>query len=577
MDITLGTPLRLGHLPLVMDVLRRTGLLSVIDQAVADDRRSKVSTAECVAVILCGVFVGEHGLWRMRERLSPYDMRTIMQDAGFDLAEFPEERLAKALDDLFAADLDRLMSGVALQAIRQFTLATDFLQFDTTSLSFFGAYEREGIDEAYEGILPPKVVRGYSKDHRPDLKQVVFGSVVTADGGVPLWGKVLDGNCADSTAAAEFFARVRDVVADPRQVCLVADCKGWCAENLALVHQSGMRLLSRLPRNTTLHAQLLERSFQPQRIERPPASVGAEPDWYEIQGFDAHETITVAVTDRAGKTTSEERQVPVRAVRVYSSALHRRKERGIDATRARELREAARKIRAWESRAYACRSDAERALARDCAQHGFLTLTITGDIAEATGPIKRGRGRPPKNPEPAVQGRHYRISYQVAHAHHQTIAAHLRRAATFVLIRTAPTGWTISDAEMLDRYKDQYHVEHGFAWLKSTAAINPMFVELPRRIASLGFLYCIGLMVWSLMQRTVRKRLKELGKGLPYHRNKPSDRITTRFLFELFSKVQSIEVSTGQGPARKQVLGMDQWTHLACQALGCRANAYSPV
>ena len=574
MDIELGVPERLGHLPLVMDVLRRTGFLRVIDHAIADDRRSKVSTGECAAVILCGVFVGEHGLWRLRERLAPYDMQTIMQDGGFSLDEFPEERLAKALDDLFAADLDRLMSGLALQVIEQFHLGADFLQFDTTSLSFYGAYESEEFGGMGGGIVPPKIVRGYSKDHRPDLKQVVFGSLVSADGGVPLWGKALDGNTADSTAAAEFFTHVRKLVKNPREVCCVADSKGWTSEILALVHQAGMRLLSRLPRNTRLHRNIMDRPFHPEtRIERPAKKKGAPGEWYEIQGFDENEVVRVLDDDGNEQAVT----IPVRALRVYSSALFASKQKTLERTYVKEQAKAKRLIRDWSSRAYACRTDAERALRRHGDQHGLTTVDIIGEIQRVDGPMKRGRGRPRKSPEPDLPREHFRIVYEAKRAHHMTIQARLRNTATFVLVRTRPDDWNIGDEEMLQRYKQQYHVEHGFSWLKSRAAINPMFVETPRRVASLCFLYCVGLMVWTLIQRTVRKNLKKWQLGLPYHRNKPSDNITTRFLFELFPKVQSVSMKVHDQATVKQVLGMDEWTNLACKALGCGTATFSPV
>ena len=251
-------PQRLCHLPLVMDMLRRSRVLATIDHAIEQHRLSSVSTGECVAVILAGVFVGAHSLWRIRERLAPYDMATIMQDPGFDLARFPEERLAKALDDLYGFGLDRLMSGLALEVIRQHGLDTRFMHFDTTTLSFYGAYESEGLSAMSDGIAPPpKVTYGHSKAKRPDLKLVVFGSLLTADGGVPLMGKVLDGNLVDSVAAAEFFGRVRELVADPRAVCLVADSKGWCDRTLTVVDDAGMRLLSRMPRSERLHRELM--------------------------------------------------------------------------------------------------------------------------------------------------------------------------------------------------------------------------------------------------------------------------------------------------------------------------------
>ena len=133
---------------------------------------------------------------------------------------------------------------------------------------------------------------------------------------------------------------------------------------------------------------------------------------------------------------------------------------------------------------------------------------------------------------------------------------------------------------MITRYKGQYHNEHGFSWLKSGSGykgINPIFIETPTRIASLCFLYVIGLMVSTLIQRTVRMNLKKWQKGLPYHRNKPSDRITTRFLFELFPKVQVVPFSVSGGELQKKLVGMNSVTELACAALGTNISGFSPV
>ena len=98
-------PQRLCHLPLMMDVLRRSRVLEVIDQAIGQHHLSVVSTGECVAVILAGVFVGAHSLWRIRERLAPYDLATVMQDPDFDLGRFTEERLAKVYRPEFHRNL----------------------------------------------------------------------------------------------------------------------------------------------------------------------------------------------------------------------------------------------------------------------------------------------------------------------------------------------------------------------------------------------------------------------------------------------------------------------------------------
>ena len=125
---------------------------NIIDAAVRDARRSKVSTSDCVSVIMCAVFLGHHDLRRMNDRLGPYDMATIMRDPGFRRAAFTEERLAKALGDLYRAGLEKVMTALALQASEQFCIGTDFVHFDTTSLSFYGAHEREDLVSLSDGI-----------------------------------------------------------------------------------------------------------------------------------------------------------------------------------------------------------------------------------------------------------------------------------------------------------------------------------------------------------------------------------------------------------------------------------------
>lgn len=573
-------PQRLCHLPLVMDVLRRSKVLEVIDHAVGQHALSEVSTGECVAVILAGVFVGAHSLWRIRERLAPYDMATIMQDPGFDLARFPEERLAKALDDLHRFGLDRLMTSLALEAIRQHGLETRFLHFDTTTLSFYGAYEREGMDALGDGIAPPpKVTFGHSKAKRPDLKQVVFGCLVTADGGVPLMGKVMDGNLADSVAAAEFFARVRELVSDPQEVCLVADSKGWCDRTLAVVEGAGMRLLSRLPRSERLHRDLMAHAWAPtQVIERPGRMAAAPAERYEVMGWDVTRPISVETIQPDGKTWSETREMPARAIRVYSTALLKTKLATLERLRSREARQVLAQIRDWQDVAYACVEDAQRAADRHVGQYEAVTHDLTALVERRDGPAKPGRGRPRRHQEPALAAAiHWRVRYHTTPVDDAVSAQRLHDQASFILIRTRNSGWDCTDADMLDHYRQQYHCEHGFAWLKSGADINPMFIETPQRIAAMGLIYCIGLMAWNLIQRTVRAHLTATKTGLPYHRNKPSAHITTRFLFELFPSVQTVVLVHPDGRRDKQTVGIEHWQQRAIEALGTAMDAFKPV
>lgn len=134
----------------------------------------------------------------------------------------------------------------------------------------------------------------------------------------------------------------------------------------------------------------------------------------------------------------------------------------------------------------------------------------------------------------------------------------------------------MTDEKMVAAYGKQWRVEHAFSWLKSGAAINPMFLESPRRMQSLCFLYCVALMMQALVQRNVRKYLKKEGLTLPYHRNKPSNNITARFTYELFRNVttQRVEIN---GKSEKRIHGLNEATAIALKGIGNSPSAYTPV
>ena len=580
---------RLGHLPILMAYLRRMRVIEIIDKACPVDGRSRVSHGQCVAVVLCGVFVGVHALWRVAERLRPFDMATIMQDPDFDLNHFHDDRLGAALDAMYLAGLDGMMSRLALGVIDHFSIETRYLRFDTTAFALQGDYAQEDPYERWADVAPPpKIVRGYSKDHRPDLKQVMFGMLVSDDGGIPLMGGVLDGNSADSRVAADFFRRIREVVRDPREVVCIGDCKSWCLPVLARCQDDSLRLLSRLPRHHRLHATVMA-------LQGPVQQVEVAGEICACIGVDVEESGSIDITADDGTVTKRTVTVPARAVRVFSPALLRTKQATMAREYAREQKRLARAIATMQSVTYACETDARSDAQVRIAALALNWLVVSVDaVTHFDGPFKRLRGRPRAGqppqaaatgaavpgataPSAAVGTGYWRVTYTTADVDPATRADHLRNAATYVLIRTREASWVIDDSEMIPAYRRQYLVEQGFSWLKSTAVINPMYLHTPHRIASLGFIYCVGLMAWNLIQRMVRSYLTTHNLGLPYHQSKKSSKITTRFLFELFANLGTATQRHLRRPHTKQLVNAHGWIYLALQALGIDKEILMPV
>jgi transposase len=81
------------------------------------------------------------------------------------------------------------------------------------------------------------ITHGYSKDHRPDLKQAILELMVSQDGGVPLMSKSWDGNASDTQI---FQERAQGLIAtfqgSPSPRYLVADAKLYNEENAAHLH-----------------------------------------------------------------------------------------------------------------------------------------------------------------------------------------------------------------------------------------------------------------------------------------------------------------------------------------------------
>ena len=171
---------RLDHLPLIGAMLRELAVKDTLDVLLQPHERNEVTVGECVEALVLTILTGEHALSRVADTLAGYDLAVIFQ-RPMEAAHVHDNRLGRALDALWTAGLDRLYGAVVSQAIHRYGLDLARLHTDTTSLKVYGVYEREADEEG------PVVTFGYSRDHRPDLKQLLFGLTVTAEG-VPVGG-----------------------------------------------------------------------------------------------------------------------------------------------------------------------------------------------------------------------------------------------------------------------------------------------------------------------------------------------------------------------------------------------------
>jgi transposase len=227
----------------------------------------------------------------------------------------------------------------------------------------------------------------------------------------------------------------------------------------------------------------------------------------------------------------EVRELPVRLLVVESAQLAKAKAPRLAAAQQTEQDTLAALHQQWRRRCFACEADAHQAATLCLRELSLRDHALTDTVASEWVPDKQARrGRPPKH-APRPQRQVWRITWQVREAS-QVLTAQARRESRFVLATNVLDVQQLSDAELLRAYKGQPAVELSFKWAKNPAAFAPIFLETPTRIAALGCVYLIALLVYTLIERHVRKSLVERGETLP-DRPAPSQRPTARTVFQL--------------------------------------------
>ncbi len=141
-----------------------------------------------------------------------------------DLKAFNDDGFARALDKLYLADRASVMTEIVLNMIKEVDLALGRIHNDSTTVKAYGKIPGTTIT----GL---KLARGTSKDHRPDLKQLVFSLSISSDGAVAVHYKTYSGNRTDDTTHIETWTEVSKI-AQKSDFIYVAGCKVCTANQL---------------------------------------------------------------------------------------------------------------------------------------------------------------------------------------------------------------------------------------------------------------------------------------------------------------------------------------------------------
>ena len=206
-----------------------------------DDPRLRLSPAAALGVVIRNLVVRHAPVYALGEWAGRYEPSQVGLTPD-DLELLNDDRVGRMLSRLFDADRASLLTRLVLGAVATFDIDLDRLHNDSTSIKFSGAYDT--ADGHTRGGKPtPAVVLGFSKDHRPDLQQLVWILTVSADGAVPIAFRVVDGNTADVTTHIDTWDHLVALTGNVDWL-YVADAKLATFDNCRHIHTRGGRFLS---------------------------------------------------------------------------------------------------------------------------------------------------------------------------------------------------------------------------------------------------------------------------------------------------------------------------------------------
>ena len=187
----------LDHLGLVAGMFDELGIGEVVDKATQQNPEMRdLTVGEAVkAMVLNGLGFINQALYlvpRFFHNKPTY--RLISPRVAPE--QLNDDALGRALDTLYDSGVTALYSLIATTAAKRLGLAPRFAHLDSTSVHVDGRYNSAEEPEA-EVI---HITRGYSRDHRPDLNQVMLELMVEHQAGIPLLMQPLSGNSSDVQA-----------------------------------------------------------------------------------------------------------------------------------------------------------------------------------------------------------------------------------------------------------------------------------------------------------------------------------------------------------------------------------------
>jgi transposase len=509
-------------LPIIAAYVNKLGIVETVNR-MCPAEGCDVSPGHMVAAMILDTLSGRRPLYRLETSFENLDIELLL-GIPIGAEKFNDDAAARTLDRIQRAGTGPIFSCAALTAASLFKLNTGSVSHDTTSRIMYGDYN---LYDHPDDDQPFEITNGFSKQNRPDLKQLIH-SMLCVDNGIPIYMKTESGNASDMKVNENILKWVVDSMRKfgETDMLYVADSALVTEANLNLMAdpKTGCRFVTRLPSRYKECKEAIARAVDTNEWKEE-GSFSDEPGTQKRKH--ARYRIFESVVTLYGRL--------YRVIVVHSDAHDRRKTHALD-KRIKDDEAKMTKIQETEQKiSYACRPDAEAALAR-LPEGRFHRLV--GEIEEKA---HYGKGRRKADGTSTPKRIDYLLKLRVT-PKTEAIERETKETGCFVLLTNAPDDGPggLSARELLAAYKDQHYIEKNFGFLKDPVIVNSLFLKTPRRIEALGLILVLSLMVWRLMERTMRASLKDTEESVRGWNKRQTTRPTTLMMTEVFLSVMVV-------------------------------------
>lgn len=494
----------LGHLGLIASTIKKLGIVNKVNQRIPLDRKKggKVSHGHrAAAMLLNGMGYINRTLY-----LSPHFFKNkpldLLLEGDFRYEDFNDDMLGRHLDAIAKYGTTKLFSEITYEICLENNLLNGCYHLDSTSVALYGEYE------GYEHANPFPML-GYSKDHRPDLKQITITMTQISDANIPIWFEALNGNSSDKKSFQETVKFMKEFQASlsnmPDNIPFVVDAAFYTTDSLAQLDR--VTWLTRVPAN-----------YKEAKTWLTQADEAIE--WVKVDKYNklhAFEIVHEGIRQRWALIDSEKGRA--KAKRTFFKKVEK-----TYAKLSKSL---------WHlcNQTFACEADAQQSLLKFSQQLKYHQIHY-----EIIPVLKHsGRGRPKQGSEAICIG--YRCEAGLA-TDIDKIKMEVERLGRFILATNELDTQRLSVQEMLAQYKKQTNIERGFKFLKSDEfELNHVFLKNPDRIGALMMLMTLCLVVYNFAQYQLRQALEHEDTVVPNQLGKPVKNPTLRWIFQLMSSI----------------------------------------